>query len=220
MQAYITINTTAEFFCLMVSLFCLYKDKAPVWRAFILFLLITCMVEGIGIYVHHTLRQPNFAVYNVFLPVECFVQNCFFYYLYKPYHSHKKLLVAWLSLFAVFYFSELIILHFKAFTSVTSTLLSVQLILASVYYYYLLLKEEKYRRLSAYAPFWWVNGTICFYFGGVATNVFFSYLVQYPGVFTHSARYIVFNILNVILYSSWAYSFICRYRQKTSRSSF
>jgi hypothetical protein len=33
---------------------------------------------------------------------------------------------------------------------------------------------------------------------------------------THSARYIVFSILNIILYSCWSYSFICRYFQRTS----
>jgi hypothetical protein len=41
---------------------------------------------------------------------------------------------------------------------------------------------------------------------------------QTSGV-THSARYIVFTILNTILYSCWSYSFICRYFQRTSTSS-
>ena len=69
------------------------------------------------------------------------------------------------------------------------------------------------------APFWWVNGTICFYFAGMACNIFFKYLVKdVTSDVSHSARYIVFSILNVILYACWSYSFICRYFQRTSTS--
>jgi hypothetical protein len=91
--------------------------------------------------------------------------------------------------------------------------------LASVYYFYLVLKEDQFRQLSVYAPFWWVSGTLCFYFAGTAGNIFFNYLIhdQAP-VISHSVRYVVFNILNVVLYLSWSYSFICRYRQRISSS--
>lgn len=220
MSAYITVNTVAEAFCFVVSLLCLYKDKEPAWRLFILFLLVTVVVEVCGIYVRTELHLPNFMIYNVFLLVECLVQSYFFYYLYKTYRNTQKQFTGWLIIFAFFYFTELVKSHFGAYVSASSTTMSVGLILASVYFYYLLLKEEKSRQLVTYAPFWWVNGTICFYFAGIACNLFFSYLVQdrTPGI-GHSARYIVFSILNIILYLSWSYAFICRYRQRISSSS-
>lgn len=220
MSAYITVNTAAEAFCFVVSLICLYRDKEPAWRLFILFLLVTVVVEVCGIYVRTELHLPNFMIYNVFLLVECLVQSYFFYYLYKTYRSTRRLFTGWLIIFAFFYFTELVKSHFGAYVSASSTTMSVGLILASVYFYYLLLKEEKSRQLVTYAPFWWVNGTICFYFAGIACNLFFSYLVQdrTPGI-GHSARYIVFSILNIILYLSWSYAFICRYRQRISSSS-
>lgn len=218
MTAYITVNTLTEYFCFAISLFCLYRDKDKVWKGFILFLLLTCITETAGIYIRNELHRPNFMLYNIFLVVECTVLNLFFYNLAKTNDNGKRLLVAWLVFFLLFYFFELYTLHFRAYVSTSSTMMSVEIVLASIYFYYRLLKEEKFRQLSTYAPFWWVNGTICFYFAGMACNIFFKYLAQEvisPGI-THSARYIVFSILNVILYACWSYSFICRYFQRTS----
>jgi hypothetical protein len=220
MTVYFTVNTLSEYLCFVISLFCLYRDKDKVWKGFILFLLLTCITETAGIYIRNELLKPNFMLYNIFLVIECTVLNLFFYHLVKTNDNGKKLLVAWLVLFLLFYFFELYTMHFKAYVSTSSTIMSVEIVLASIYFYYRLLKEEKFRQLSTYAPFWWVSGTICFYFAGMACNIFFKYLLQdatSPGV-TYSARYIVFSILNVILYACWSYSFICRYFQRTSSS--
>lgn len=218
MSAYITLNTVSEFFCLAISMLFLYREKDKVWKNFILFLLLTCLVEIIGL--HMRIRhQPNFMVYNVFLVIECTVMNYFIYHLVEGNHKLKKLLTGWLIIFLLFYFIELYVKHFNAYVSAATTLMSVELILASIYYYYRLLKEEKFRQLSKDASFWWVNGTICFYFAGMACNIFFKYLLQEKAAVTSSANYILFSILNVILYSCWSYSFICRYLQRTSSSS-
>lgn len=217
MTAFITVNTVSEFFCLAISIIFLYGEKDKVWKCFILFLFLTCLIEIAGIYMRK-LALPNFMIYNVFLAIECAVLNYFFYHLLKIYHNLKMLLAAWLGIFMVFYFIELYVTNFSAYVSASSTFMSVELILVSIYYYYRLLKEEKFRQLSKDASFWWVNGTICFYFAGIAFNIFFKYLIPDKTFVTHSARYIVFSILNVILYSCWSYSFICRYFQRNSLS--
>jgi len=216
MTIYITVNTVSEFLCFVISILCLYRDKDSVWGNFIFFLLLTCLVEIAGIYIRMR-HRPNFMLYNLFLVIECAVLNYFFYHLLKE-NRLKKILTGWIVFFLLFYFIELIVKHFNAYVSASSTLLSVELILASIYFYYRLLKEEKYRQLSKYAPFWWVNGTICFYFAGIACNIFFRYLLHKAPDISHTVRYIVFTILNVILYTSWSYSFICRYFQRTSSS--
>jgi uncharacterized membrane protein YfcA len=218
MTVYITLNTVSEFICLAISILCLYRDKDKVWKSFILFLLLTCLVEIAGIYMRKELYLPNFMIYNIFLVIECAVTNYFFYHLLKENHNLKKVLTGWLAIFLLFYFIELYVYRFKAYASASTTFMSVELILASIYFYYRLLKEEKYRQLSKDASFWWVNGTICFYFAGMAFNIFFRYLFQDIPV-NKSASYIVFSIINVILYSCWSYSFICRYLQRTSSSS-
>lgn len=219
MTDYITLNTASEFSCLLISIFCLYREKDKVWKSFILFLLLTCVVEIAGRYIGGVLYKPNFQLYNIFLVIECAVLNYFFYRLFEANHKLKILLTGWLVIFLLFYFLELYVKHFNGYVSTSSTIMSVEMILASIYYYYRLLKEEKFRQLSKDAPFWWVNGTICFYFAGIACNLFFKYMIHDKPPMTHTARYIVFSILNVILYSCWSYSFICRYFQRTSTSS-
>lgn len=219
MQAYFTINTSVELFCFVVSLLCLYNDKDPVWRGFILFLFSTCLFEFVGIFTRNELHKANFMVYNVYLVVECFTLSYFFYHLYSIYHSRKTLLLVWLAIFFVFFAAELYKNRLGNYAFAASTLEAIALVLASVYYFYLVLREEEYRQLFAYAPFWWVSGTICFYFASTASNIFFNYLAaEKAPVVSHSARYILFNILNVILYLNWSYSFVCRYRQRTSYS--
>ena len=220
MKSYITLNTASEFLCLAISFFCLYREKDKVWKSFILFLFLTTFTEVAGIYMRKALHWPNFMLYNVFLVVECSMLNYFFYHLFRTDHKMRKLLTAGFVVFLLYYFIELSVKHFSAFASASATLESVEFILASIYYYYRLLKEEKYRQLSKDPSFWWVNGTICFYFAGVACNIFFSYLMLPDKTpIAYSARYIVFSIINVILYSCWSYSFICRYLQRTSSSS-
>lgn len=218
MTYYLTLNTVSEFFCLTVSIFCLYREKDKVWKSFILFLLFTCLTELAGIYVRAALRLPNFWVYNIYVVIECAVTNYFLYHLINPNQNLRKLLSGWLMIFLVFYFIELYVKNFNAYVSASTTFMSVELILASIYYYYRLLKEENYRKLSKDASFWWVNGTICFYFAGIATNIFFSYLLYDKTYITKSLSYFLFSLQNVILYSCWSYSFICRYLQRTSSS--
>lgn len=219
MSPYITVNTAAEVICFAVSLLCLYKDKDPVWRLLILFLLVTSMVEVGGIYMRRVLQQPNFMLYNVFLVIECLVESYFFYHLYKTYYNRFKLFGAWIITFLFVYFAELLSNKYGGYTFITLTVVSVMLVLASVYYYYLVLREDQFRSLSVYAPFWWVSGTLCFYFASTASNIFFNYLAKDRApMISHSIRYIVFNILNVVLYLNWSYSFICRYRQRISSS--
>jgi hypothetical protein len=218
MKYYLTLNTVSEFFCLAISVFCLYREKDKVWKSFILFLLYTCLTELAGVYIRTALHRPNFWVYNIYLLVECAVTNYFLFHLIKANHNLKKLLTGWYVIFLLFYFTELYIKHFNAYVSASTTFMSVELILASIYYYYRLLKEGEYRKLSKDASFWWVNGTICFYFTGIACNLFFSYLLQDKAHLTKSASYIVFSLQNVILHSCWSYSFICRCFQRTSSS--
>jgi hypothetical protein len=218
MKYYLTLNTISELFCLAVSIFCLYREKDKVWKSFILFLLFTCLTELAGIYIRRELRLPNFWVYNIYLVIECAVTNYFLFHLIKTTLDLKKWLTAWFAIFLLFYFIELYVKHFNAYVSASTTFMSVELIVASIYYYYRLLKEENYRKLSKDASFWWVNGTICFYFAGIACNIFFSYLLFDKTYITKSVSYFLFSLQNVILYSCWSYSFICRYLQRTSSS--
>ncbi|NHA04255.1 hypothetical protein G7092_10635 [Mucilaginibacter sp. HC2] len=221
MLKYFTINTVSEFICFGVALFCLFKDKSNAWRFFIVYLLVTCIVEILGIQCRKVWHTSNFMLYNIFVVVECTTISCFFYYLYKQYQYKSMWLIVWLIVFFVCYGAEMVTEKFNSFVFETTTLMSIVFVLASLNYYYLILKDEQFRQLSNYAPFWWVNGVLFFYFGSTACNIFFDYFMEDKSLISGSVRYMIFNIIDIILYCCWSYSFICRYRQRTlQRSSY
>ncbi len=219
MGIYFTVNTIIELICLLIGCFCLYNDKQPMWRFFILYLFLICLTEISAIYMRKVLSVSNLPLYNIFLIVECFSISIFFYNILKKYVNRIKWLMAWLFLFVIMYATEMISNHFSNFVFKTASAISFVFVLACLYFYYLMLRDEKFEKLGSYAPFWWVNGTLIFYFGSTATNIFFDYLIMDQfSKFQHSIRYIIFNVLNISLYLCWSYAFICRYRQRKSSS--
>ena len=219
MSIYFTINTILELICLLIGFICLFHDKEPIWRFFILYLLLICLTEVSAIHMRKVWSMSNLPLYNIFLIVECFSISIFFYYLFKKYTSSIKWLMTWIFLFIIIYASEVISNQFAHFAYRTASVISFVFVLASLYYYYLLLRDENSEKLDSYAPFWWVNGTLIFYFGSTATNIFFDYLIMDQfSQFQHSIRYIIFNVLNISLYCCWSYAFICRYHQRKSSS--
>jgi hypothetical protein len=112
---------------------------------------------------------------------------------------------------------ELYIKDFKKFSSITASVISVVFVLASLLYFYKKTTDDHFEKLTIYPPFWWVSGTLFFYFGSTVCNILFDYLSLHPSaVFSFSVNYVIFNILNIILYLLWSYSFICRYLQQKS----
>lgn len=216
MAGYFTINTVSELVCLVTSLVCLIKDKSLAWRLLVVYMLLNCLTEVAGIYIRVQLHGHNFPVYNIMLLAECGMVTYFFYSIFKTFRDIRRLVIWWLVIFIATYITELILNSMNQFLFFTASVMSIVFVLTALYFYYLMLKGEKYMQLSTYAPFWWVNGALFFYFGSTACNIFFDYLVKDTQIFFgNSIRYLVFSILNIILYGFWSYAFICRYRQRT-----
>jgi len=215
MYKYLTANTVTEMICLLVSVIFLLKDRSAYWRLFMSYLFIVCITETGGIYLRN-IRVHNYGIYAVFLLFECSMISTFFYYIYRKYHHRISMFSIWAGVFLVAYLTELFLSNFKAFPYQTATFMSVVFVIASLYFYLLILRDEKFRKLGTYPPFWITNGILFYYFGSTACNVFFDYLIQHdhshaPNL---SVRYIIFNVLNVLLYGCWSYAFICRYYQR------
>ncbi|RZK59085.1 MAG: hypothetical protein EOO91_06210 [Pedobacter sp.] len=210
----ITFNTSIEFICFLAALTFLIKVKDGAWKLLIPYLLLAFSIETAGLYLR-THGISNLELYNGFLILENLMISYFFFNLFKPYAVKVKWLIGWLGVFFTLYIIEIVYSDFKDFVSITASIMSVVFVLASLYFYYLKLKDESYEPLISSASFWWVSGSLFFYFGSTVCNLFFDYLKEYEVVqYNRSVRYVIFNILNVILYSSWIISFICKYRQK------
>lgn len=212
---YFTVNTVAEWICFLTALVCLRRDKDPVWRRFPFYLLLVCLVETGGIYLRAVLHAPNAPLYNFYMVAECFAITTFLYHLIKPYGISKWVPIAWGAVFLAAWLTESFSHQFGYYSPFTAALMAMVMVTGCLYYFYLVLRDDKYVRLSTHPPFWWVSGALMFYFGGIATYIFFQYLLEASsgeGI-RFSLRYVIFKVLNVLLYGSWTYAFICRYRQ-------
>ncbi len=212
---YFTLNTIIELICFIISLICLIKIKSLAWKSQILFLLIICVIEFTGIYVkgpgdkngHH--HHPNSWVYNIFLIFQMLFMTPMLAHFLRKYTNSKPLLISGLALLILLYIFEFFKHGFFVYNNTTNIVMSGLFVLYSLYYYYYLFKDNIYVDLKYSAEFWWVAGVLFFYFGRTACMVFYDKLdnvIIAPG---HYLTYYIYNVLNILLYGCWCYSFIC-----------
>lgn len=209
---YISFNIGVELACFLFALYYLGKDRSS-WKLMVIFLCLVVITEVSGKQLT-LLRISNQWLYNIFLLFEAAFVGCMFYSLLS---KRKAWIFYGFLLFSGSYLLEIYFRGFQQFLSLTNLLSSTLFVVYSLYFYYELLQDEKHYDLPGHAPFWWVTGCLFFYFGGTACNIFFDQLsIIKSGDLRLPLRYIIFSLLNFILYSCWSYSFICRYQQRTS----
>ncbi|MDB5017445.1 MAG: hypothetical protein JWQ84_2277 [Mucilaginibacter sp.] len=209
MYNYFTPNTIIEVICLTIAVISLLKDSSWVWRSMILYLLITCLTEIGGIYVSRQAHN-NHWVYNIFILFEAGFTHLMFAHLFNKYINSKPIIICGLALFCLFYVYEIESHGFFRYNHLTYAILSAQFVLYSLYYYYLLIQDHGYVNLKQSSDFWWVAGILFFYFSSTACNFFDDKLYSVMITPKHHLSYFIFKGLNIILYSCWSYSFICR----------
>jgi hypothetical protein len=211
MLKYITFNTGSELICFLASLLLLNGRINKIWKLFIPYLFLTCIVELTGIYLKG-LHHPNQWPYNILLVLQILITSVFYKYLLNIYKSGKYLVI-WGGVIVLYicYCIEIIEHTFFIFNDVTYTVMNVLFVIYSLYFFYLLINDGKYIKLKFSAEFWWAVGAVFFYFGSTAVNLFRGKLHRLI-IFghNHSVTYYLYIILNVILYACWTYSFICK----------
>jgi len=217
MIKYLTIYTTAELICLIAAVVCLYNAKALHWRLLIPFMLITCLVE-IGalplkaVYRANPIPSNSSAwMYNLLLLLQMGAFTVMFYNFIGKYLVGKFLIVTGITILLLLYIYEIYTNAFGIFNynSRTYSVMSVLFVIYSLSYYYALLKNEEYAELKFLPDFWWATGTLFFFFGTTALNMFRSKLVIQPLKNTLYLGYLDTTLI-VILYGCWTYAFICK----------
>jgi len=209
MLHYITFNTFFEIQCFIIAVICLTKDKNQEWRGLIVYLLITCLTELTGIYfkTHH---QANQWPYNILLLCHILFTSYMFYSLLNKYINSKPIIHSGLAVLSLFYLYDTIQHGFFRFNMLTYNAMSVFFAFYSLFYFYLLLQHDTYIRLSISDEFWWTCGTLFFYFGSTAVNLFRGKPSPTKISSGHSTAYYIYIVLNMLMYGFWSYSFICR----------
>jgi hypothetical protein len=205
-----TVNTTIELICFVFAVICLAKDREWIWRIQILYLFITCVTEFSGILISKH-KYNNQWVYNIFIIFEASFTHLMYGQLLKKYIQSKPIIIIGLVLFVGVYTYVIVKNGFFAYAYPAYNLMSVLFVIYSLYYYYLLLKDDEYVNLRYWPPFWWIVGSLFFYFGNTACDLFDDKLSKVMiNIFHQHLTYFIYKILNIILYGCWSYSFICR----------
>jgi hypothetical protein len=216
MLHYLTLNTAVEFLCLLVAIICLFKDKSPIWKTMAFFLLVTCISELAGIYFKRIYvangmhGHQNVWIYNILLIFQACFFSLMFQHLLSKYFGSKSMIIGGLAAIVAVYIYELADHGIFLYNQHANTVMLVLLMFYGLSYYYNLFRYDKYINLLFYPDFWWVAGVLFFYFGSTACDVYFDNI---PFEKAKSLGYLssaIFKILNVILYTCWSYSFICR----------
>jgi hypothetical protein len=218
MQHYFTLNTIVEIICFLIALICLKKDNDVVWRSAILFLFITCVMEMTGIYVKRLyladrLHIPSNAwVYNILILFQAGFFSLMFQHLLKKHSYSRFIIVGGFALLIILHIYEIISQSIFVYDSLTNTAMSVLFVLYSFYFYYCLIKDDMYINLKYSPAFWWVAGTLFFYFGTTVSNLFYEKLTSIVVNSKHNLIYLkyLYNSFNILLYGCWSYSFICK----------
>jgi hypothetical protein len=225
MLQYITLNIAVEVICFVIAVYCLNTRVGYAWCSMIPFLFIICGTEILGkyfkvIYLQDRVHNlPNTWLYNILLIFQALFISLQFKHVISKYVNSKPLIFSGLAITFLLYIYEITEHGLYQYNNITYTVLSVQFISYSLYFYYNLLKDNSYVNLRYSAAFWWVTGILFFCFGSIILNLFYYKLSAILIKSNVPLTAYIYNTLNIILYSCWSYSFICKkWQTSTSKS--
>ncbi len=212
---YFTINTCAELICLIAALISLEKNR--LWTSWfvIFFLFITVAAEMAAIpikinYLKDTKHNlPNIWLYNLLLVFQVAFYNVIFSVLLDKKIYTVLILLIFFPLLSVFYIYEISQHGLFEYNELTNSIFSVEIVLCSLIFYYNLFQSDANIKLGIYPEFWFVAGVLFFFFGSTVLNLFYDSIKR---ILPHNKHFVgyIYNVLNILLYGFWSYSFICR----------
>ncbi|PWS32080.1 hypothetical protein [Pedobacter paludis] len=209
----ITPSNTVELICLIIAIFCLAKDKSLFWKIAIIYMAITFTTETVASIMSKIFHQYNVWLYNLYILVEDSFVSYGLYKFLKEYTNPKPIIIVGSGLMFISYCFDLYSHGIAELHNITINVSAIIFVVYGLYYFLLLLKDDNFIRLKFHPQFWWVVGVLFYYFGGTIINLFNEVLFVKVST-SHYLRWYIYILLNLLLYSFWSYSFICRARQR------
>ena len=212
---YLTINTSAELICFISALVFLRKNRNWTSWFVITFLLLTVAAEmaAIPIKIHYLKdtkhNLPNIWLYNLLLVVQIIFYNIIFEVLLNKKIYKVAILFVLLPLLFGLYFYDISHHGLFEYNEITNSIFSVEIVLFALIYYHNLFRSDTSINLWTYPGFWFVTGALFFFFGSTVLNLFYDTIKK---ILPHNKHFVgyIYNVLNILLYGFWSYSFICR----------
>lgn len=207
-----------ELLCLLACIFLFRNMRTSWWHIFIPFLLFTLVVEVIGLIIVIYLKETNYWVFNIYMPIKFAFFLFTLSHIARQFFSTRIWIITGLFLFCVLYICEIVVSGFFKYCFYSNLFISLWIAVLCCQFLYAFMKKNDYINLNAYAPFWIIAGFLSFNLGSAACNIFFNQLTAINRQLNMPVRFIIFNVLSLILYTCWTYAFVCRYRHTISSS--
>lgn len=203
---------SVELICLLFAVIFLFRDKNYFWKSTLYYLILVCCTELLGSYMGSK-KIHNLWLYNIFILFESSYISLGIFYCLKKYINPKPLIFTGLAIIYLIYLFFFIVNGGEKLNSLTISVMSVVFVVYSLYYYFLLLKDENFIEIKYHPEFWWVAGVLFYYFGSTVTNLLYD---DFDIMVTKHLplHYVIYILLNFILYFIWTYSIICRAKQR------
>ncbi len=202
------IPSATFFIVLITTLIGLYYYRTlhkPIYKAFVWFLVFSFGIELLGYICKHIYHIKDFSVYNIYAIVTLFYY-LFFYnaILKKP--TNKKLTFVFISLFALFVATQILVFNYNVFTDflVNTIVFATILIVTTLILFLVEIINDSHIiiHLKKSLLFWISVGTLLFCIGVIPIVISASFL-HFDGLFDH-----ILTGLNGIRYGCFCYGFI------------
>jgi hypothetical protein len=170
--------------------------------------------ELAGLYLYSEIKT-NLPAYNIVLLGE-FIGYAYFFRLITKLQWLKKVTAVFIIIFPVFWCIAVFILFgLSSWNSYVYTAGSLFVMLFAIGYYYELITDTEVKRLNNNSEFWIATGLLLFFTGNLPFLGMYNFLiVNYPSLADSLGS--VLRVLNIIMYSLFAYAYLCRINTEKS----
>lgn len=202
---------------LLISLGTIFRrENVSYLRLFTPFLLVTTIVEIIGVYME-VRRQNNTILYNLFSIVEFLF---YFFVLHGIIQSKlaKRVIfhISWIYVLLVagnmIFVQKIFVFH-----TMTYSLGCLLTAAVSIYYFLELFQLPHSVNLARQPAFWICSGLLFYYACSFPLFAFANFISSWPYVIVKNLETLI-NVLNILLYSSFTIAFLCRVKTRKSMS--
>jgi 4-amino-4-deoxy-L-arabinose transferase-like glycosyltransferase len=164
----------------------------------------------------YRIYKSNIPVYNIVLLIE-FTGYALFFNRILTIRWLKRVTAYFLIIFLLFWFVSVFIVfgifNWNSYVYVIGSLFTICL---AICYYYQLIKSSDINSLKRNSEFWISTGLIIFFATNLPYMGMYNFLtVNYPDLANNFGTLLL--VLNIIMYSMFAYAFLCRIRINTEK---
>jgi hypothetical protein len=203
----------AELLCLAASIVFAARLKGSVFIWFIPFLILTNIQEWGSRYGYMSIAGSNAVSLNLFTTIEFIFYGWLFYNEAQSNARRKKIVYLAIAMITGVVINMLFFQSPLKFHSYSYLLGSIIIIIFCLWFFKDLMSGERFVELLSYRMFWVSSGLLFFYMGMFVCFTLFEVLSTQ--ILTN--YFIIFNILmnvfNIILYTCFTISFLCRPKQ-------